>query len=434
MAAAKKGKPQPNPTGSGHANWNRRNFAPVLFISIEENGVFKDAKDLYGKITSFKVKESLTKATETHITFRNDDRTLAEDPRFMGNTIWKFRFGYFNDLSPIMVGILRNVEPVYADKCTLSVTLFDYTLTASQMSSAKNWGKIKSSEIAKRIAKQHGMKASVDDSNDVPKKAWIQPIDLNDIQFLRDLAALNDFEVSVADDPPCLFYRKKNYDDVPQARLVYYDDPSEWSYLKSFKPKVKSLGPYVSGVAGTDAEKGKGDKATSKDASKQSPGLGNKDNYRVVINAQTGQAEVVAKPLATPAPAHADTQKLAAVKRQQILDKANEADSEHPLTPSLAKGLIFDIQGVEKPLAGKWYVAEADHEITGSAAGTKVSWKRNSTNAQKKDVANTNNKSTGGGKNAAPTVIVNASSGKSEVIQRNQPVPAPQGAPQPVPR
>lgn len=443
---ASKKKAAAAPTGVGKGNWSRRNFAPVIFLSIEENGVFKDADDLYGKMTSFKVKEQLTKATETHITFRNDDIELAEDPRFLANTVWKFRFGYYNDLSPIMVGIIRNIEPEYGEKATIKVTLYDYTLNASQTSSAKNWGKIKTNEIAKQIAKKHNMKASVDDSNDLPKKAWIQPSDLNDIQFLRDLAALIDFEVYVSDDPPTLFYRKKAYDASPKGQLIYYNDPSEFAYLKSFKPKVTSLGPYNSGVKGTDAEKGKGDKATVGDGSKQSPGLGNRDNYRVLIGRQrdtgTGggqSAEVVVKPVATSAPANTNTQKLAQVKRQQILDKANEATSEHPLTPSLSKGLIFEILGIEKPLAGKWYVYEADHEITGTNAGTRVTWKRNSTNGNKNQ-QNVNNKNAGGSGNAGPHVIVGrerdsgGGNQTSEVIQRNQPVPAPQGLPQPVPK
>lgn len=445
--AAKKGKKRSGaPTGDGKGSWSRKNLSPVIMLSVDEGGgQFREPKDLYPLLTSFKLKESLTKATEVTLTFRNDAIELSEDPRFLANTVWKVRFGYFNDLSPVFVLLVRNLEPEYSDKCTLRVTLFDYSLNASQTSSSRNWGKIKSSDIAKQIAKAHSLIPAVEDSNDEPKKAWIQPSDMNDILYLRDLAAMIDFEVYVDEDPPTLFYRKKAYDASPRGLIVYYDDPSEYSYLKSFKPKVTSLGPYSSGVKGTDAEKKKGEKSTSGDASKSSPGLADKDNYRVSIGKRDASggstsAEVFyKKPVASTAPSNTNVKKLAEVKRQQILDKANEAASEHILTPSLRKGLIFEIAGVEKPLAGKWYITDGEHSINGTSAESKITWKRNSTSG-KKDQANTNNKKSdsGAGAKGNPTVVVGRTRDDSggnqsnEVIQRNQPVPNPGGGPKPV--
>lgn len=424
MAATKKGgvhggKP-------GRVGWSRRNFAPVLFLSIEQNGVFKDAGDLLSQLLSFRCKENLGKATETKFLFRNDGLALAEDPRFLGNTVWRFRFGYFNDLSQIFLGVVRNVEPDYSSKCTISVTLFDYSLNLSQTSGAKNWGRVQSSEIAKALAKKHGMKARVTPSNDVPKKAWIQPSDMNDLAFIRDLSAMIDFEFFVDGDPPTLVYRKKDYDSIPKANLTYYTDPSEYSYLKSFKPKVTSLGPYSSGVAGTDAGKGKGEASKNTDPSKANPGLAPSQNLQFSERGNRAVATVVSKkPVASPAPSNTEPAKLAVVKRQQLLDRSNEASSDHPLTPALSKGLIFNILGVEKPLQGKWYIQEASHELSGTNASTKVTWKRNATGG-KKDMANTNNKaSADGDKGAANKLQISATAGNNPDAKYTVVSPAP---------
>ena len=438
----KKGKPGAA-SGVGRTGWSRKNFAPVIFLSIElkpGSGVFEPADDLLEVLMDFKHKEVLTKATETHFKFRNDNIELAEDPRFLGNTYWKFRFGYYDDLSPIMVGIVRSIEPDYADKCTINVQLFDSSLSASQTSSSKKWGTIKSSEIAKALAKKHGWKTVVEDSRDLPKKAWIQPSDLSDLQLLRDMAAQIDFEVSVDGDPPTLFYRKKQYDVPAKGAFIYYDDPSEYSYLKSFKPKVHSLGPLATGVKGTDAEKGKGDKAASVDASKTTPGLAPKSNLFVQSVFSDKDAapavSVIAVAVSSAAPAAANTQKLAAVARSQILDKCNEASSDHPLTPALSKGFIFEIHGIEKPLEGKWYAQEVDHEINGTGATTKVVWKRNALGG-KKDVANTNNKTPAGTANTNPIVQTTfdgvTGNGTATVIARGNPPIPPAELPKPVP-
>ena len=398
MAAAKKGrKGKPgNATGTGRVGWSRKNFAPVLFLSCEEkDGSFKSAEDILAVCTSFTVKDTLTKACETKFAFRNDDRLLAEDPRFLGNTRWRFRFGYYNELSPIMIGFVRNIEPNYDDKMSITVTLYDASLNASVETTAKNWGKITSAEIAKKMCKKHGWVPAVEDSKDVPKKAWIQPNDVNDIRFLRDLAAMVDFEVYVEGSPPTLFYRKKKYDVAPSGSLTYFDDPSEFSYMKSFKPKVTNLGPLATGASGTDAGKGKGAKDSSKDPSKENPAIG---GGRLTFGAErdsSGQTKTheITRPVSVPIPANTDPKKTATILRQQLLDKSHEASSDHPLTASLQKGLIFVINGVEKPLQGKWYCQEVTHTISGTGAETKVNWKRNSEAG--KGAANVNNKDKG---------------------------------------
>jgi hypothetical protein len=344
--------------------------------------------------------------------------------------IWHFRFGFFSDLSDIKRGFIRQIAPVYKQEKEVTVTLYDTLLNLSTKSSGKNWGRVSSSTIAKAIAKQHGLLFAGDDSKDIPKKAWVQPSDMNDVRFLRDLAAMTDFEVFVDGVPPTLFFRKKPYGKAPKARLIYYDDPTENSYVLEFAPKVKSLGPIQAGVTGTNSDKGKGDKMIGDDVSHKTPSLSVYLNYgdHGVAGSSIGASSSSKKDVSNPAPSNVSTKALVDTWRQQMFDKANEAHSRHPLTPSITAGDIFEWGGLERQLNGKWYAFEEHHEIHATSNQTSIVWKRNATGQGTKKADNVNN--TQG--NTAPDQVAFVYSthgvGNVAYVPRNTPAPALRGA------
>jgi hypothetical protein len=421
----------------GSGGWSRRNFAPAVLLNI--NG--KDASDLLGQLTTFTHKRELAKSAESKFTFRNDTRRLLDDPRTFPNTTWTFRYGYLNDMSPIITGIVREVEPSYADRRTVVITLYDMALNMSQTSAGKNWGKVSTSEIARQLAKLHGFQATIEESGDVPKKAWVQPGDVNDIRYLRDLAMLIDFEVLVEGTPPRLVYRKKQYDSPPVGTFIYHDDPSERLYVNSFKPKVKSLGPYKSSASGANDQK-KDDKKKNVETGvpKKVVQLSARPNLgpRGVVNGNSFEAKVINNPAAArsvnrPVPSNANARKTLEAARSQMLDRANEASSAHPLTPSIQLGELYTWKGIEKQVDGKWYTKEINDTISGSGAATTVSWKRNSTGAGKPaDNGNKNNKEDGGPKTGdnAFRMQIEAATGKLTVIPPKAKPPAPRPLPQ----
>lgn len=420
MPRGKGAGPAPTRARAGEGNWSRRNTSPIVMLSI----LGKPADDLLRRMTKCSIKEHLGKATEMRFDFRNDDRLLLEDPRTFPNQKWEIRHGFMDDISPVITGYIRDVEPSYADKRTVTLTLYDGTLTMSKTSKGKNWGRIATSDIAKAMAKSHGFKAAVEPSNDVPKHAWVQPNDVNDIRFLRDLAVQIDFEVFMDGTPETLVYRKKANDRVPKAVIVYFDDGSERSFLKSFKPKVKSLGPLRTSAAGTNAAKGKGDKGSETGKGVKMALVANHDQHGVadqVIAASSKQD--VAKPV----PANADTKKLAEVHRNQMLDRSNEASSDHAYTPSLRRGDIYEFRGLDKQLNGKWYIVGVSHEISGTSHSTKCEWKRDATNGKGKKNPNVNNKdaANGGPKpGVVQTVFGSTGAEANNVIAAGAPVPS----------
>ncbi len=402
--------------------WTRRNTTPVLFLNIDG----RDCADLLRITTDFQHKVSVKKAAETTWTMRNDDRKLLEDSRTFLNRVWRFRFGYFNDLSPIIHGIVREIAPVYGDKRSVKFTLYDASLNISQTTAGKNWGRISSSDIAKKIAAIHGMEALVTETNDIPKKAFIQPPDVNDLQYLRDLAADLDFEVFVEGSPPILFFRKKPYDMPPLRRLIYYDDASEFSNVVSFTPKMKSLGPLATSSTNGDGKQSKsaqgddrklagrisidpvtgqrrtaaGDRQGTSISAEQftqiliaSDSQGTSVYETEVLLALKNQHELskFKKPIHKSAAGSVNTRTVASVARQQLLDATNEASSEHLMTPSIWPGNVYEWAGVDKAFSGKWYADEGTYGINGSGGKTSITWKRNAANSGKEKAKNVNN-------------------------------------------
>ena len=383
--------------------FSRRNTAPVLYLWIND----KPAEDLRRLVTKFVTKRNVAKAAETTFSFRNDSRKLLDDSRLFPNTRWFFWWGFFDDMSPIHVGLVRNVEPSYEMKSTIDVSLYDLSASLSTTFSGRNWGAVRSSEIARQIASIHSMEAVVEKSTDVPKKAFVQPNGVNDLQYLRDLAAQIDFELVVEGNPPVLFYRKKAYDQTPAMTLTIYDDPTHRAGLLSFKPKVKSLGPIKTASSGANTKGGKDSKtASDKDAAlggkKASFREGDDDSHAVVLALGPGgdtEATVVkvdpasrkdkGMTVATPSGANAG---VAAAHRKQMLDRANEADAKHAFTPSIEPGKIYEILGTEKQVNGKWQASETTSELSVSGASTTIGFKRNAKGKGGKDSKNPNDK------------------------------------------
>ena len=387
--------------------WTRRTYAPVLFLSTSTDGVtFTDGTPLLAVCTHFKYKRDLKKGAETTFTFWNYNK-LLDDPRFFANAVWRFRYGYFGDISAILTGTVRELDPDYKDKRTVQVKLLDHTLNMAVSSSSRNWGKIPSSDVAKAIARKYNFEIYVDPSNDAPKKAWIQPGDVGDLQYLRDLAASIDFEMFVVDSPPRLYYRKKPYNTAPVGTLTYYSDQSEFAWVKSFKPKLKHHASGKSGAASAEksASTDQGDKSNQALAPYVVQVTGDQGSASVVPGTQNG--------ITKPVPSGSNVTQLAHASRQTLLDKVNECVSEHPMTASLIPGSTWIWAGeIDKALAGKWYLQGVDIELSGSTSSTKCDWKRNSQNTKNNDPSKNANSQ------GAPAVQVSGDSGNATVNTR----------------
>jgi hypothetical protein len=402
---------------------------PIVFLYVGG----RPAHDLVSRLTSFSYSKTIKKTAETRMTFRTDGDPvdvwglsidLASDPRFQSNAVWQFRYGYLHALSPIITGIIRQVEPSYGEGRSVSIQLLDKSTMMAKSSSNKNWGRIPSSKIAQQIADKYSIGSQVVDSKDLPKKAFIQPGQVLDLQFLRDLAGEINYECFIEDDPPTLVYRPVPYDDPPEdGKIVYRGNPGQFSFVKSFKPSIKSLGPISdgSGKAGLKKKKEKNQKqdkadrdfrrfyTTQKGVTGYDAGyeksyyvnvntgdriVATYDEHRSLVSSRPGSVighgNRMIKKVTTldqgklkamharnkPAPVGANTSAVAGTRRTQMLDKSQGAKSEHPLTAKLKVGSWYVWDGLDKPFNKRWYCSGINSQISASGASTSVTWKR----------------------------------------------------------
>jgi len=423
--------------------WDRKDYAP--FVGIHIKGALAD--DLMGALKSFQHKAETKKASETTLVFRNDRMELASDPRFLANTVWQVRYGFPNRMSPIITGIIRQVEPIYAAERTIKVVLMDHTINLAKSSSSRNWGRISSAEIAEKIGEKHGLRVFAAPSNDIPKKAHIQPGTVNDLQYLRDLAAEVNYEVFVQMDPLGLVYRPIPYDVTPEPlKLHYHNGPDDYSFVLSFKPKIKTLGPIKTGGSRASTkrvEKGKQTKiSTATEGAKQylvtSNGIsgyteGMKVTYYIdqagnhvsvnqstaaILDSSVENAKVAfgdkvvervtdynwdminknqanAKNKAVPSGGGAT--RAAATARRQMLEKSEGATSEHPLTALFQVGKMYTWTGLDKVFNRSWYCQSVTSTITGTSSKTTVEWKMQPDEGKSKSIANRYNTQKGSG-------------------------------------
>jgi phage protein D len=100
----------------------------------------------------------------------------------------------------------------------------------------RNWGRMQTSEIARRIAKRHQLKFRGDASDDVDRTDYVQGSNVSDYGYLRRLAENIDYEFFIETDT--LYYRKKPYNEDPRLVFTYIPE-SDDSLLLKFQPDVK---------------------------------------------------------------------------------------------------------------------------------------------------------------------------------------------------
>lgn len=363
------------------------------------------------------------KPSQVTFKFNNADRALSEDPRLFSNSVWQFRWGMLNDMSEIFSYVARGEDIDYSEDRVVGVTLFDQSSNTAKHSSAKNWGRVTSSKIAEQIAKAYGFEAEIVDSGD--QRVFIQPGNITDFRFLKDMADAIGFEMFVAGTPPTLYYRPTQWDAAPSGLLVYERDPGDSAYVLSFSPEIKTLGPEKHTASKTNNESGKGE--TGADKPKGSKLAGADTDFGAVVVSGAGKLRSMAvrrlppglaqNGVTTPTTTSAPHKKVAAAARQNQLERANKARSSHPLTPSIVPGKTYTWGGLDGRLNGLWLADEVHASISASKAEVSVSWKRNSDKKKASSATTTTEQSQRGaeGKAAnAPIVVVDAN-GRSVV-------------------
>lgn len=347
----------------------------------------EDASDISYRISSVKIKEgsrkglvldvSISGLNPEHINFEDD---LIDDRRLYKGAKWNVRWGYLQDLSGITQFIVNSMEPDFAESgaLTIKVSLVGKDWYMGRESSACNWGRVNSSDIARQIATRHGFTSVIiEDSNDArASRAYIQPANVSDFEYLQQLGRRIGFVCYI--DSNTFVYRTEDWDSSPHLELAWYSgDPN--SRLLSFKPEVKEAkngstranGDSKDGTQDTkdDAVDALGRRVTVDGHGNQNYVEGNRravtvDRERPTNTPQFARDEEgVCREVPTAEEEPPARRRIAAVKQTNALEGVNAATAKTLGTPKLRKDTNVLITGVGVKLSGVWHITDVDHDL-----------------------------------------------------------------------
>ena len=217
-------------------------------VLIRVNG--EPAREIMDARVSFKWTDRIGKKQPASLVLSDPDRKIR-DELLQPDDHYQISWGYPGNMtSPRNFRLKKYVTNHDASPNKVTLTLRDSGKPPKRFSpqepetsepgktiKPRNWGKIPTSEIAKKIARRHGLTPKVDPSEDVDRHAYVQPGNTTDYAYLRRLAEVIDFEFFIENDN--LYYRKKPFDERP--RRVFYHSPSGGvdTLLLSFTPTAK---------------------------------------------------------------------------------------------------------------------------------------------------------------------------------------------------
>lgn len=220
--------------------------SPLVMIRV--NG--KDSPEFMAARISFRWTDRIGKRSDASLVLSDPDRKFR-DELLQADDHYQIAHGYPGNLSRIRNFRLKDWVPNHdTSPYRVNLTLKDTGVPPKQFQgntpvgsepyktrSPKNWGKIQTSDIAKRISRRHGLTAIVDASEDIDRYAYVQPGNVSDYGYLRRLAEVIDFEFF--QDGERLYYRKKPYDERPRRVFYYHPTGGRDTLLLKFTPKAK---------------------------------------------------------------------------------------------------------------------------------------------------------------------------------------------------
>jgi len=339
-----------------------------------------DASDLIRMATEVTISDTIKKASEVIISLnvKNNDvnfDTILSDKRLQPGAEWKIMYGYIDEVSKPLIAQVTYFEPSFEENGDVKVVIHANSLEMSinKGSKSTNWGKVDTSEIAKKIAKRHGLKSKVEASKDKRDKDYVQSAGVSDMRYLSDLASNIGFVTYV--DGTVLIYRKPRRDTSPVMEFTWFGSDKS-SLMQSFKPKIKEKPADEQGSEGPNDDDNKQNKDKAKDE-KKDPGINvdleNKLYFDMPVNV-----------IPTVETSKKINKKMAEAKQLGMLDKVNEATLECIGLPKLKKDINVKVTGIAPQLCGIWHVKELTHKVSGKYMTTLELGRQTSKKVKKK--------------------------------------------------
>jgi hypothetical protein len=283
-------------------------FMPFYYVSIVD---YYNAQKLGKYIVTLEYKGSDYQANSLKIIVKDEQYVLL-NTKVQGKQV-KAQFGVNGGTARYFTGYISTISPSFAEGIpSVEVFCLDESYPLSKDKKSRKWSKVKRSDVAKKIAKEHGLKIDIQETSKVIDD--ITQSDETDMQLLQKMAedetqdtigkekkyGINQAFWIAKVSGNTLRFRRRNF-DTPIIRNHYYN---------SYDTSLIECAPTLMTNTKTATE----ESSASKGGTKGSPDISEKktetsggplamtqqekarrkqSNNRVKFNTKTGKWEVV---------------------------------------------------------------------------------------------------------------------------------------------
>jgi phage protein D len=319
-------------------------------VSVRVNGMalpFTAQADLQ----SVTVQEDLQALSMFTLELGNWDSTLlqvswSDSQLFAVGAEVEISLGYLGSLTKVMLAEITSLEPVFSTEQppVLLVRGYDHRHRLARGRKTRTFVQMKDSAIAGQIAREAGLRATVDDTK--VTQTYVIQSNQSDWEFLQWRAAMIGYEIFVRDK--VLYFRSPKSSAQPADRLSLGQDITE------FSPRLSTLSQVTEvTVRGWDVK----EKTAVVGSMAATPGSGAAAARRAF-----GAASVAS--LGQPAHTKAQADPIAQGGFNTMALTYVEGDVVAYGRPKLQAGTVVSISGAGTKFSGSYYVTSVTHTLT----------------------------------------------------------------------
>jgi hypothetical protein len=339
--------------------------APGIRITLlaDERAESGEPLELGDRIIGFTFEDSERRADKVAIQLDNFDLSLFDREDLMGGATLEVSWGYAGNMAVPRRVVVKKLKGF----TTLDIEGQALSALMNREARTRNWENVTRSEVARRIAEEHGYEGQFIDVEDTEEVLdVVNQTAETDARFLRRLAAREEFEFYVDDGG--FHFHERRQEAAPTHVFTWFSDPGRGDVLsvnvesdlvkRAGRVTVRGRDPLSRSTIESSSDNDTTDRAT----------LG---EVVEVVDPETGSTSLETRnatesvhPTSAPTAGRASRESAARFRR------AERATVKLSLKvvgdPTLHAKSIVEVRGVSGLLSGKYYVTEVKHVISSS--------------------------------------------------------------------
>ena len=339
--------------------------APGIRITLlaDERAESGEPLELGDRIVGFTFEDSERRADKVAIQLDNFDLSLFDREDLMGGATLEVSWGYPGNMAVPRRVVVKKLKGF----TTLDIEGQALSALMNREARTRNWENVTRSEVARRIAEEHGYEGQFIDVEDTEEVLdVVNQTAETDARFLRRLAAREEFEFYVDDGG--FHFHERRQEAAPTHVFTWFSDPGRGDVLsvnvesdlvkRAGRVTVRGRDPLSRSTIESSSDNDTTDRAT----------LG---EVVEVVDPETGSTSLETRNATESVhPTSAPTEVRASRESAARFRRAERATVKLSLKvvgdPTIHAKSIVEVRGVSGLLSGKYYVTEVKHVISSS--------------------------------------------------------------------